>query len=88
MDSMVCKWSPLGWLHAIHYSCRRQTSRRGADHSGGNERRTGARTNLEGVRQPRQPRRHKLYAGGSLTVEYWGFSFHFNKMINIKFSFI
>ena len=25
--------------------------------------------------------RHKLYDGGSLTVEYRGFSFHFNKII-------
>lgn len=25
--------------------------------------------------------RHKLYDGGSLTVEYRGFSFHFNKLI-------
>ena len=25
--------------------------------------------------------RHRLYYGGSLTVKYRGFSFHFNKMI-------
>lgn len=27
--------------------------------------------------------RHKLYDGGSLTVKYRGFSFHFNKLIYI-----
>ena len=81
MDSMVCRWPPLRWLHAVHDSFRSQTSRRGADHSGGNERRTGARTNLEGVRQPRPGRRHKLYDGESITVKLRGFSFYFNKMI-------